>query len=378
MVSTAPKDPIDLFLDKLPSNVMHEIIGNDSEALGRRLNLASKGAEALRILKAKKAVLINRERPIVRAGLVVDFLCRQGFSYRQTSIPTQTLSDLLGVKKKKDIEQLQAIISSHLQSSFQRNARQSQKRKQSSSIANKRGELSHESQAFESTNLVRDLCIKLGPVISNAELAASYAQILFDTLTNNIPNSSNNKRHSRENRLIMDDISRNTEYYEAACLFLAVQKIEGTDDRKPNGQPSNAKSKKDPKIGTSSKDDSDEDNPELDVDEDRALTRMDIIHAANLREGMFNDTLAVVSDYIQDVNIPIPINTAVDQVSSIITEHVRSTVAATNASKPSKKLRVVSEKFEDWKQDTLKGKAADDDELLQTAADEVLCKYGII
>jgi hypothetical protein len=157
-----------------------------------------------------------------------------------------------------------------------------------------------------------------------------------------------------------------------------VQKIEGTDDRKPNGQPSNAKSKKDPKIGTSSKDDSDEDNPELDVDEDRALTRMDIIHAANLREGMFNDTLAVVSDYIQDVNIPIPINTAVDQVSSIITEHVRSTVAATNASKPSKKLRVVSEKFEDWKQDTLKGKAADDDELLQTAADEVLCKYGII
>lgn len=378
MVTTAPKDPIDQFLDKLPSNLMQEIIGNDSEALGRRLNLVSKGSEALRILKAKKAVLTNKERPIIRAGLVVDFLCRQGLSFRQTSIPTQTLSDLLGVKKRKDIEQMQALICSHLESSFQKSSsRQGQKRKQSSSLANKRSESQNESQIL-GTNLVRDLCIRLGPIISNAELAASYAQRLFDTLANNIPGNSTGKRHSRENRLIMDDISRNTEYYEAACLFLAVQKIEGTDDsRKPiSWQPSKATNKKDPKGLITSKEDSDEDNIELDVDDDRALTRMDIINTANLREGMFNDTLAVVSDYIQDVSIPIPMNTAVDQDSSIMSQQVSSTAAAADASNPSKKRRMVSETFEKWKQDTLEGKA-DDLELLQMAADEVLRKYDI-
>ena len=363
MVKTSvPKDPIDQFLDKLPSQIAQEIIGNDGEVINRRRTLVSKGNEALRLLKAKNAMLMRRnEKPLTRAGLVVDFLCRQGYSYRQMSIPMTTLSDILGIKRKKDIEQMQTLVSSHLESSFQNSSRRrGQKRKQSTSSARSSSTSLPRGTKVSEPSLIKDLCIHLGPMISNTDLAASYAHKIFTTLTN------------ISNNLLTDDISRNTKYYEAACLFLAVQRIEGSGDTKPKRATKKAMNKNNTEAGT-------ENDEDVDMEEDQTLTKRDVMNAANLREATFNGTLKLVNDYIQNIDIPIPMSVT----SSIIKDE--SSSAAEKVPKPPKK-RVVSEKLEKWKRDTLKNArdnaskssvATDAQELIRIAADEVLQKYGI-
>ena len=354
-----PSDPIEQFLNKLPAHIIQEIIGNDSNASTRRRTLVTKGGEALRILKAKRAVLTTKERPLTRAGLVVDFLCHQGYCCNQTSIPLQTLSELLNIKRKKDVEQNQALVNSYLEASFRiKPDKRGQKRKNASI---------QDSKVVTSTNLIKELCIRLGPMISNAEFAASYAQQLFIVLTN----SSNNKGHSREFYLLMDDISRNVEYYEAVCLYLAVQKMEGPDYMKTKRHTKKAPNKKgNESLSVEENSDAEENEDEMDMHEDRTLSERDIINAANLREGMFRDTLECVKDYMKDTDIPIVIGNiaAPDAVST-------QSGGAPDASKQSKK-HVNSEKYEHWKGDILKKACVGQD--IATAADEVLQRFGIV
>lgn len=384
--TSAPADPINQFLDKLPPNIVKEIIGNDCDASTRRRKLVMKGGEALRILKAKGAVLANKEKPGVRAGLVVDFLCRQGQVCCQTSIPVQILSEVLNVRGKKNIEQMQALVSSHL-SSLQKNSNRSvQKRKLSDSSLHSSTVSSNNSTigSPSTTTLIRDLCIQLGPMIPNAELAASYAQKLFSTLTN----ESNEKRHSREQILLMDDISRNQEYYEAACLFLAVQKIEGSDYQKPKAQKKKVQTKKGTQT-VSITEESDEDNDE-EMDEDQTLSERDIISAAKLREGMFKDTLECVNGYIQDGEVPfLTSSSALGPVSLANTVNETSSVVPEDACMLLKN-RADSEKFIKWKHNTLKramqmhseqsnpSADLDETELLKIAADDLLKKFDIV
>lgn len=362
--TSAPNDAIEEFLNKLPTSIQQEILGNDSDASkNHRRLLNQKGGEALRILKAKKATLAKTDRPIIRAGLVVDFLCRQGEICRPTSIPVAILSTVLGVKNKKNIEQMQALVSSHLMSSLQKksNHRRGEKRKlNDASARGSTGPSQYPKKAMsESTDLISDLCIRLGPLIPNIELASSYARTLFYTLTN------------ISNTLLMDDISRNVEYYEAVCLFLAVQRIEGSDDPKSKQLARKASKKSKPE---SNKEDGIEENDggEDMIDEDQTLCETDIVTTANLREGMFSQVLQCVNKYIQGVDIP---------------KHASlCTIAEPVVDVPKQsKRRVISEKYSKWKHDTLKSACNQEDtsssshdrDLLQIAADEVLQKFSI-
>ena len=365
--TSAPNDAIEEFLNKLPTSIQQEILGNDSDASkNHRRLLNQKGGEALRILKAKKATLAKTDRPIIRAGLVVDFLCRQGEICRSTCIPVAILSAVLGVKNKKNIEQMQALVSSHLTSSLQKksNYRRGEKRKLNDASA--RGSTGPSSSQYppkkamsQPTDLISDLCIRLGPLIPNIELASSYARTLFHTLTN------------ISNTLLMDDISRNVEYYEAVCLFLAVQRMEGSDDPKSKQLARKASKKSKPECNK--EDGIEENDGEEDIiDEDQTLCETDIVTSANLREGMFSQVLQCVNKYIRGVDIP---------------KHASlCTIAEPVVDVPKQsKRRVVSEKYSKWKHDTLKSACNQEDEsssshdrdLLQIAADEVLQKFSI-
>ena len=390
--STAPPNPIDQFLDKLPSHTLHEILGNGSDASNRRRNIIiSKGGEALRILKARKAVLGKNEKPITRAGLVVDCLCRQGQFGHPVSIPVQTLSTVLNLKGKKNVEQMQSLVSSHLESYVQKNNgnRRGQKRKSdSSSTRGSEVTPSNDNSATMSAfmSYARDLCIRLGPMIPNAEMAASHAQKLFHTLTSTSIDS-NNKQHS----MLMDDISRNLEHYEAACLFLAVHRIEGTEFQKTKRQSNHAQKKKGSKSSSNREElygDDDENSEESDVDENQTLTESLIVNAANLREGLFTQILDKVNEYIEDVEVPISSSTTtlsgVVSSGTAVHEPIINNDAAMDVANRSKKKKA-SEKFTRWKQDRLQkvyesysSSVSDEKEILQSAADDVLRQFGVI
>ncbi|KAL3785083.1 hypothetical protein HJC23_001461 [Cyclotella cryptica] len=392
------RSPIDLFLDKLPATIIQEIIGSDCDSLQRRRSLVTKGEEALRILKARKAVLAKKESPITRAGLVVDYLCRQGQNdgstcYLRTSIPATVLLHALNIKGKKHVEQMQAMVSSHLEASSQKNSTQpTHKRKWNSydhPAPDSRNISSNGPTAsFPSTDLIRDLSIRLGPMIPNAELAASYAHQVFRALISYSNHSAfTGGPDSKHRHMLMSDVSRNVKYYEAACFFLAVQKIEGsthpTSKRATKTNPSKISAKP-----SSTMEESDADNSyeQVDTDEDVTLHEMDIIKAANLREGMFNEVIECVKSYIQDIDVSLSTCKPDNLVSSL------PEGSSANAPMASKK-QPVNEKYEKWKHDVLeKAKVAarrmlqnersvitsdfDDKELLQAAADEIFRKIG--
>jgi hypothetical protein len=393
------RSPIDLFLDKLPATIIQEIIGSDCDSLLRRRSLVTKGEEALRILKARKAVLANKENPIARAGLVVDYLCRQGQNdgstcYRRTSIPVNVLLQALNIKGKKHAEQMQAMVSSHLDTSFQNNPIQpTQKRKWSSydspaHISSNTSSLGA-TKALPSTDLMKDLSIRLAPLIPNAELVASYAHKVFHALISYSNQSAFNGRlHSNHHQMLRNDVSRNVEYYEAACFFLAVQKIEGsTHPRRNRLSTANASKNFAKPSSTTEESDGEDNHQQVDTDEDLTLNEMDIIKAANLREGMFNEVIECVKSYIQNVDFSFSISKPNSQLSSL------SEGSPANAPTSSKK-HAVNEKYTKWKQDILeKAKEAarrlkhessdttrefEDEELLHAAAGEVFCKFGLM
>ncbi|KAL7517408.1 hypothetical protein ACHAWX_002475 [Stephanocyclus meneghinianus] len=393
------RSAVDLFLDKLPATIIQEIIGSDCDSLLRRRSLVTKGEEALRILKARKAVLANKENPVIRAGLVVDYLCRQGqydgsTCYRRTSIPVNILLQALNIKGKKHLEQMQAMVSSHLDTSFQKNPTQpTQKRKWSSynSPAQYSSNTSSlgTSKALPPTDLIKDLSIRLAPLISNAEMVASYAHEVFHALISySNQSASNGKPHSNLHQMLRNDVSRNVEYYEAACFFLAVQKIEGSTHPSLT-KPSTVNASKNfaKPSSTTEESDGEDDHQQVDTDEDLTLNEMDIIKAANLREGMFNEVIDCVKSYLQNFDTSFSMIKPNSQLSSL------SEGSPANASVSSKK-HAVNEKYTKWKHDilknakeaarrTLKNESSDitrefeDEELLHAAAGEVFRKFGL-
>ena len=203
---------------------------------------------------------------------------------------------MFGVKSKKHIEQMQALVSSHLNGTFHQksNHQRGEKRKLNGASTSGSTSSQYPTKAMSlSTNLVSDLCIRLGPLIPNIELSSSYARTLFDTLI------------KKTNNLLMDDISRNVEYYEAVCLFLAVQRMEGSDD--PKSKQFARKASKKSKPESIKEDYTEENDGEANnmMDEDQSLCEKDIITSANLREGMFTQVLECVKKYTQDIDIPV-------------------------------------------------------------------------
>lgn len=194
-----------------------------------------------------------------------------------------------------------------------------------------------------------------------------------------------NKHHS----MLMGDISRNLEHYEAACLFLAVHRVEGTDYQKTKRQSKKAQKKKDLKSASAKGelDDNDDNNDvESDIDENPTLSESSMIIAANLREGLFAQILEKVNEYIEDVEVPISsITTTISDVLSLGTTIHEPITNDTSMDVANRSKRQASVKFTKWKnsvlkeaRDSLSSSITDEKEMLQSAADNMLRQFDVI
>lgn len=428
---TAPRTEIDIFLDKLPQKTLIQIIGSDTTAVVRRCTLVSDGGDALRYLKLKKIVLPKKGDGVLsRAGLVVEYLCRHArssntsisdssSSYLRTTIPVQTLSQVLNVKSKKLIEQMQTVVERYLSESsigkksssgvvgggsksggLKRKSRDGTSSSASAANTSATTATKASSNTINPTNLINDLSIQLGPMISDAEFTVAYATKIFTTLANASSNSFKRSRHSKH-QLMRNDILRNMEYYEAACFFFAVQKSEG-------GSGSNAKAKSGSKKSTSRKEskaslvtastrdgsDAEEEKMEDDNDDDRSLTEMDVIRAVGLMERMFKDVLSIVKEWMQDDSITLDVatpsyGTAADKEAEEqgmkVTANKGTDENEDETAVPPRLLRSAKKEYESWKRHVLEDarrKAREthhgDEDVLSHAASAVLKKFGLL
>ena len=171
----------------------------------------------------------------------------------QTNIPIPALAKTVGFNKKADIKKLetmQTLIASYLDGSSigkqrgRRNNKQTKRKYDKSVLSSSRafGTTSSSTAASSSlspTNLIRDLCIQLGPMIPDADFATSYAIKLFELLSSmdGINSLQQQQQQSNTNTLessrrisryqLINDMKHYQEEYEAACFYLAVKKSEG-------------------------------------------------------------------------------------------------------------------------------------------------------
>ena len=377
---SAPKSNIDVILDKLDSNVHTQLFGSASKHepnfIRRRATLVANGEEALRILSTKRASFMpkNKDTPLVRAALVIEYLSRNApnnnttritssstnnSNYMRTTIPVPILAKSIGITTKKDIKKLETmmmVMASYLdgtsiggrkQAAAGRNKRNDNnqttqlKRKRdednemaSSSASNYSGNATIASTATSSsgpimltpTDLIRDLCIQLGPLIPDAEFAAAYAFKLFKVLQlqSRTTQQSKNQSSTKQRRFSMyelrRDMERNQEYYEATCFYLAVKKSEGESSikqtaavatakaaaaKKKKGGKSSTKKKGNESIDSSQalEEGYNEDDKIDNEDDDRPLTEMDVIHAGNLLESTFKDVRDWTESIIEGISI---------------------------------------------------------------------------
>ena len=439
----AHKSNIDIVLDKLQSNIHIQLFGFASQLepdyIRRRGILISKCEEALRILKSRRVSLI-KDNPIVRAALVIDYLSRNVSSdnssnnvcYMQTNIPIPALAKTVGFNKKADIKKLetmQTLIASYLDGSSigkqrgRRNNKQTKRKYDKSILSSSQafGTTSSSTAASSSlspTNLIRDLCIQLGPMIPDADFATSYAIKLFELLSSmdGIDSLQQQQQQSKTNTFdssrrisryqLINDMKHYQEEYEAACFYLAVKKSEGESFHLSNSKKAAAattsksvskSTKKKSSKGLEDEEDVEDDAIDNNEDDDRPLNEQDIIRAANLQEGMFKQVL----DYLRKILAQgtVSINTLDSALLSAPGQKGSSAKGGSVGSAATKTLFEVQNKndmqvkinhtidhaFEQWKYKVLedaktsvmKNSRQEQSDLLSLAADEVLRKAGL-
>mmetsp|Transcript_21931 Transcript_21931/g.41417 ORF Transcript_21931/g.41417 Transcript_21931/m.41417 type:complete len:310 (+) Transcript_21931:472-1401(+) len=250
------------------------------------------------------------------------------------------------------------------------------------------------------TNLIRDLCIQLGPMIPDAEFATSYSTRIFETLTNidgiELEKSKTNTSKRRFSKYeLRRDMERHQEYYEAACFYLAVKKSEGESSHLKNTKKKKKGSKKTNDIKAFLGDDDDglvgdvRDEDDEDGEDERTLNELDVIGASNLLEGTFKTVLAYVRDWTEGISIPL--HDLDDIQGDKAGEEAKSLfkvegVEIADGSGGRVKIEPLDNAFERWKRKVLhdaeysvkkKMKGGDDADWLTIAADEVLRKAGL-
>lgn len=327
---------------------------NDNDIKRRRETLISHGNEALRILDSKRVYLGNKENRTIRAALVIDYLVRNIRShdnshtdnsmYFRSSIPMQTLMSILGLKnnRKKDFENMQTLLGSYLDKtaiaaritssgdgSNSQNTMGSLRKRSAdgttvASVNSNAIDLATSNKTTTTTSLIRDLCINLGPLITDADFVFKYATKLFYALANN----ANVKKNQREQDWLRQDMNRFLDCYEGACFYLAVKESEGGNyndvlKKKARAKLTLKNQQKKEEVKTKNTDDGgrredgsnnhhnngdqddggDDQDDEDDTDDDRPMNEMDVVMAACLSEGTFKTVLDYVKKYAQDIVI---------------------------------------------------------------------------
>ena len=343
------KDPS--LYDKIFGSYSHNSSSNDNAIIGRRKSkFISHCNEALRILKGRS--LGKKENQTIRTALVIDYLIRNVRNtdtnmYFQASIPMTELMGVIGLKKnrKNDLVNMQQMLDSYLErtaiatkiarvaekGSNKQSAKNSRKRNAYGSAASMTSGTSTIDDNITQTGLIRELCIKLGPLIPDAEFVSKYATKLFDTLASNASNKRLRSSKSSDSRIqhLRQDMVRFLECYEGACFFLAVKESEGANynellkmkasaemslknqqnrtEMKKKSSDGGRRKEEDPSKYNAGDDDQDDDNEEVDDDteDDRPMNEMDVVTAACLSERTFSEVLAYVKEFAREIVISV-------------------------------------------------------------------------
>jgi hypothetical protein len=193
------------------------------------------------------------------------------------------------------------------------------------------------------------------------------------------------------------DMQRHQEYYEAACFFLAVKRIEGENSRyfirgsnrnRTAAAAANSKAtKKDDERGDGA-DGSEEDGggDDDDVDDERHLTEMDVITEANLLEGTFNTVLGCVRDLTNGMSISLTVAGDRAGGTSGGSSALFKVAGEKGGNDGGNRMDPPRSAFEQWKDRVLReAKMAatketgrrDDGDWLTRAADQVLQRAGL-
>jgi hypothetical protein len=479
--AAAPRSNVDAVIDRLHPTIQASLFGpsykHDPNAIRRRASLVADANESLRLLRARRANLGPRDNAggVLRAALVVDYLCRnaptatndilspndRATTYRRAMLPATVLALAGGMsnstKDRRAMEVMQTVLSSHLDGSSvgerlrghrrgdldgddvdggrrttrgKRDAPTSAVETSTTAGAATSSRTAPATSTHRPTDLIRDLCIRLGPMISDAEVVASCAIGTFRRLasgahvvgrTNDDDRddddddheddgggaSSSAKRRRRFSAYeLRMDVERHRSYYEAACFYLAVKWSEGDNardlvrgrrradraDRKDGematGECADGRTDEDGRGGGNEEEDDD------DADDERHLTEADVISEANLLGGTFRDVLACVRETTTGMSISTMAAIGDGFGSDVVGGGGSSTLfevagGSVDAPPAGGTYTPPDSAFEQWKRRVLleaktteamkvTGRRDDGKDWLEHAADEVLRKAGLV
>jgi hypothetical protein len=440
--AATPRSSVDVVIDRLHPDILASLFGpsysHDPNAIRRRASLVADANESLRLLKVRRVALVPKDTAMVRAALVIDYLGRNAqskiptasdpsnASYRHATVPLTMLASAAGfsnsTKDRRALEVMQTVIASHLDGSSIGKRKQQRDRIEPQAdgrrTGGKRDESSSTARATASrggpttlqpTDLIRDLCIRLGPMIPDAESVASYALGTFRYLASGNhrkrPDDDDDRGGGAKKRPrftayeLRRDMERYPEYYEAACFYLAVKRSEGENvhflmncaNKIKNATSINPRAtrKGDEQRGDDAEGSGEdgEGEDDSDLDDERHLMEIDVIAEANLLEGTFKTVLACVRDLTNGASFPSMV--AGDRVGGTsdgsLTLFEVAGVKGKNGGRPG--TDPSDSAFEQWKLRVLQeakraatkeiGRQDDNGDWLTRAADEVLRRAGL-
>jgi hypothetical protein len=441
--ATTPRSNVDVVIDRLHPDILASLFGpsypHDHNATRRRASLVADANESLRLLKVRRLVLVPKDTAMVRAALVIEYLGRNAPStitnandtsnatYRRATVPLTMLASAAGFsntkKDRRALEVMQTVIASHLDGSSIGKRQQQRDRIEPQADGRRTGGKRDASPSaaratasrggpttLQPTDLIRDLCIRLGPMIPDADFAASYALRMFRYLAsgNHIRRSEDNddrgggaskKRPRFTTYELQRDMERYPDYYEAACFYLAVKRSEGDNahflingsnkNKTANAINPRATRKGDEQRGEDAEGSGEDGGGEDDAyaDDERHLTEIDVIAEANLLECTFKTVLSSVRDLTNGASFPSMVagdgvgGTRVGSSTLFEVAGKKGEIDGRPGTDPSDSA------FEQWKRRVLQeaktastkeiGRQDDDGDWLTRAADEVLRRAGL-
>lgn len=355
--AAAAADPINRILTSpfLPQDVKAQL---GDEALRKRIGVRCD--QLLRQMKAAAGINLTRhDTKETRSAIVLEFVLRTGLPDERDghssvrAVPLGVLASQVGVRKEFAEETQRALV--HYLNDAAKMVGLDGRRKTRSSgpgfdttdayasggigngMSNSRVGTSRNAgiesnaaamkaardivaRSLQQPETIRDLSIRLGSMVEDADGSARKGEALFETMVHHILDSTDIIKSSR--KALLSDIERNKSSYEAACFYLSVNDSEGAGSGSTKKKKSNSA-----KAGTG-------DGAQSDEDEERNLTISDIMDAAKLgNRKNFEEIVHEVSRIAAKIRLQREANNEEERTKREGTELLRTKSAQKRAKK---------------------------------------------
>ena len=172
-------------------------------------------------------------------------------------------------------------------------------------------------RSLQQPETIRDLSIRLGSMVEDADGSARSGEALFENTVQHIISTEKFNK-----KALLSDIERNKASYEAACFYLSASDSRGTGSGSMKKKKSNSI-----KAGTG-------DGAQSDEDEERNLTISDIMDAAKLgNKKDFEEIVRQVSKIAAGIRLQREANNEKDRKKKSETTELMRTKSVTNGAK---------------------------------------------